>query len=387
MTRQLLSLSIVLAVFVLSVSCKKELAGDQSAKQLSDVPLYEKLKAAGFREDQIQDLGDAYLVSGDLLFKKQVTDLKKVDQYFALKRAVKDSSAHTEQWQHPNSISSFNVENIKVYVTPALETSYEIAFQEAMEHWAQDPNSKIDFNFIDLSENSGLADVTFMQDNSISGAYAVAEFPSGGEPGWRIRLNTNVSAGLSFDQKIFLFAHEMGHVLGLYHTDEYHPGYLIPGTPQSDPNSVMNSGGYHGGIVPPWNGFSAYDKIAVEYLYPWGTYDKWITFPAGKFTALYGYSIYGGNRYDDQYCSFDVNWNSSLVNTPTVTLQLYEKGTLKGTLAANVPNTGSYHVSNTPLLPTNTSPAYLPLIQIRIISDANPAISDYTSTFWIGLGD
>ncbi|ACU60433.1 M57 family metalloprotease [Chitinophaga pinensis] len=386
-TRRLFRLSIALAVLVSAASCKKDDAekSQSSGATLTDKKLYETLKDAGFSDEKIKDRGDYYEVSGDLLFRKNATDVKKVEQYFAMKKASNDKDVHTEQWQYPTLITSYNVENIKVYVDPILKNLYyEVGIQEALGHWAKETNSKVNFSFIERANLSTYADVTFFQDNSISG-WGEAEFPSSGYPGWRIRVNTNLSANLSLSQQEFLFTHELGHVLGLAHTDEYHPGYLIPGTPQSDPSSIMNSGPYNGGVVLPWNGFSTYDKAAIAYLYPWQTYDHWITFPEGKYEPLYGYSIFGGDRYSQPYASFDITWNNTLVNTPTVSLQLFEKGSLKGTLAANVPNTGYYRVENTPLLPTNISPGYSPLIQIRIVSNANPSISDMTSTFYVGF--
>jgi hypothetical protein len=56
-------------------------------------------------------------------------------------------------------------------------------------------------------------------------------------------------------------AHEMGHNFGLLHTNQT-DGTIIPGTPATDANSVMNS------YVLPWNGFTYYDQVAVQVLYP-----------------------------------------------------------------------------------------------------------------------
>jgi hypothetical protein len=73
-------------------------------------------------------------------------------------------------------------------------------------------------------------------------------------------INTYYNS-LDAGRKLFAMAHEMGHNFGLLHTNQT-DGALIPGTPTTDANSVMNS------FVLPWNGFTYYDQVAVQVLYP-----------------------------------------------------------------------------------------------------------------------
>ncbi|CAL2106403.1 Dual-action HEIGH metallo-peptidase [Tenacibaculum sp. 190524A02b] len=107
-----------------------------------------------------------------------------------------------------------------------------------------------------------------------------AEFPSSnGLPGLRVRINTG--ANRSGDAQIIegLMTHEIGHTLGLRHTDwdtrqscgqsGESPGSIgavyIPGTAgaSNDPSSIMNS------CFPSsvQGELSRFDKIALEYLY------------------------------------------------------------------------------------------------------------------------
>lgn len=106
---------------------------------------------------------------------------------------------------------------------------------------------------------------------------AQGEFPTKvGMPGAQIYINTqfwkDIDSFLSAEEKIFLIMHELGHNLGLRHTDCAVKGegtgsygmIKIPGTPDVDSNSFMNSStcGYS------WQGMPAYDKVALEYLFP-----------------------------------------------------------------------------------------------------------------------
>lgn len=87
---------------------------------------------------------------------------------------------------------------------------------------------------------------------------------------------------MSADQLKFLIIHEFGHTLGFLHTDgqqnDRESPFLIPGTPTSDGNSVMNSGTFNQtnfmpSSVPGWStqfpfGFSTSDRTAVSFLFP-----------------------------------------------------------------------------------------------------------------------
>lgn len=80
---------------------------------------------------------------------------------------------------------------------------------------------------------------------------------------------------VSESTKIYNMVHELGHCIGFRHTNwedegyynqngDYIGGNYIPNITQPDPNSVMNKET----ALYSWNGFSQYDIIAVNYLYP-----------------------------------------------------------------------------------------------------------------------
>lgn len=98
--------------------------------------------------------------------------------------------------------------------------------------------------------------------NNATSTIAQAYYPDNyGNPGFEIDINLYYTY-LTTTYKIFALTHELGHNLGLTHTDQSY-GTLIPGTPDVDANSVMNS------VCLPWNGFTFYDVTAIKTLYPY----------------------------------------------------------------------------------------------------------------------
>lgn len=102
--------------------------------------------------------------------------------------------------------------------------------------------------------------VTTNYDNATS-TIATAYYPDYyGNAGKQVTINTHYNT-LSASYKLFAMTHELGHIIGFTHTDGTY-GEVIPGTPVTDANSVMNS------FVLPWNGFTPYDVTAVTTVYP-----------------------------------------------------------------------------------------------------------------------
>jgi hypothetical protein len=79
----------------------------------------------------------------------------------------------------------------------------------------------------------------------MAGTGGSAGFPSGGNPYPYLNIGTGLNA-YSVDVNEHVITHELGHTLGICHTDGTGGGsgvgcILILGTPTTDPGSVFNS--------------------------------------------------------------------------------------------------------------------------------------------------
>jgi hypothetical protein len=99
-----------------------------------------------------------------------------------------------------------------------------------------------------------------------TGAGGSSGFPSGGNPYGYISMGTGLDA-YSVDVNEHVITHEIGHTIGICHTDGGGTGgvgcILIPGTPTTDPSSVFNAG-----FTSSATGeFSSGDIAALNILY------------------------------------------------------------------------------------------------------------------------
>ncbi len=110
---------------------------------------------------------------------------------------------------------------------------------------------------------------------TVTGTGGSSGFPSGGYPYRQINIGIGLQS-YSVDANEHMITHELGHALGFRHTDFYNAAscgtnegtagvgaILIPGTPTSDPLSLMNSC-FRSTATGE---FSQYDIVALNYLY------------------------------------------------------------------------------------------------------------------------
>lgn len=101
---------------------------------IKDESLYKAIISGGVKPEDIKDIDGYFLVEGDMLFKKNATDISKVEAYYKnsilageiieleqggttggnSKVSSANISGSISHWHSHNLISTVNVENIKV---------------------------------------------------------------------------------------------------------------------------------------------------------------------------------------------------------------------------------------------------------------------------------
>ncbi|MCW3465979.1 M57 family metalloprotease [Chitinophaga nivalis] len=257
----------ILTCILIFISCRKEKVQVQPKTEISS-DLIAQIKAMGFNTNEIRRVQDGYVVEGDIFLPDksltQQTDSKKL------------LVAKSEQYRTNNLISISGTREITVSVTN-LPPVYVAAADEAIARYNA-LGLRLTFKRV---ASGGQVDII----NANLGWGILGQsagFPdASGNPPSPIKLNAGY-IGNSPDQAYMatIIAHEIGHTIGLRHTDYFNRAYScgsggnegdagvgainIPGTPTAgDPDSWMLAC-VSTNVNRPFN---TNDQIALRALY------------------------------------------------------------------------------------------------------------------------
>jgi hypothetical protein len=237
-----------------SVSCEGPTfdAGDFVEAPAADTTL-KRLRAMGFRDDDIKDQGDHYVVEGDMVFAKQ--------------NRPGDAAEDLAQ-RYLGRLSSREV--IRVRIDSAVSAAYVAATVQAMDAWNNVRGTSVTFKRV-LSAPEDI----FVEQNSLNAtACALADYPGFnnpfpmGSPGQRINILATAMEGTCATVRVHTMMHELGHAVGLRHTDacaSEDPAVACVAVPMAegaDVNSIMAS------VATTSVVFTDQDEKAIQSLYP-----------------------------------------------------------------------------------------------------------------------
>jgi len=222
----------------------------------------------GFSPENIEETADAFIVEGDQVFPKanfwEDYGMSSHNEFF-VEAAHEEGTASDRKHYRSSYLVTSTPKIIKLNVHSSVPQSWRWAIVAALVEW-NELDGKFKFegmnsnNLVDGAINFRMHDL--LPDDVVArGTYPT----SNGKPGNLIEINSHHNY-MVHSQKIFAIIHEIGHNIGLRHTDDG-LGTLITNVSNScknnaDHNSVMQP------YVDLWDDFTTCDKEAYEALYP-----------------------------------------------------------------------------------------------------------------------
>ena len=246
---------------------EEEVASTPVSGELSEA-VKSQFRNLGFNANDIVKEGSNYVVGGDIVITPEAfSDMLSSDPVIV-------NNPQGEQYR------TFNLVDRRLSTIRVRATDNQTRFLRAVDRAINNFNAlNLTFTMVRVASNQP-ADITIRL-SSGNGFLGRAEFPSGGRPGSEVILDVAAFNGRSDDLAEETTTHELGHCVGLRHSDYYDRSLScggpatnegsggvgavgIAGTVRFDRASLMNSCG----SITQTNGeFSFYDEVALRELY------------------------------------------------------------------------------------------------------------------------
>ncbi len=254
-------------------SCKKTSLDDTNAPDNISAATKAKIANLGFGTSNIHQTADGYLVEGDILLTDELLNSTPTQSLLRI--------ANNEQYRTTNLVTVGTARVVKILVSN-LGTAFISGADLAIQRY-----NALGLRMTFLRITSGTPDITILGFNQKpQGGYITlgsSGFPTNGNPYNTVKMNTNQYAygtNPSITYVGSVIQHEVGHCIGMRHTDYMDRSYscggtatnegagtigavLLPGTPSlGDPNSWMLACSNGGDRT-----FNANDVTGLNYLF------------------------------------------------------------------------------------------------------------------------
>jgi hypothetical protein len=258
-------------------SCKK--SGKEVVAEEIPSATIAQIQSLGFSTDGVKKVSNGYLVEGDIVLTEENLSAGATSPNLII--------ASEEQYRTFNLVSATKHPTIKVALNNS-STQHDAAFSAALDEAINRYNAEnLTISFVRVSPSQS-PDITVVAYYQVSNTLGSSGFPNyAGDPYNQVQMNTywyNTSTTTTNVNYIgTIMAHEIGHCIGMRHTDYMNRAYscggrkqnegqtnngvgavLIPGTPSGpDPNSWMLAC-IGSNVNRPFN---TNDKVALGYIY------------------------------------------------------------------------------------------------------------------------
>ena len=247
--------TIALALLVVFQSCKKNDVAEVAAPaQTENIAALSQSVASSFglSADKVSfnKIENEFVIDGDA-----TVSMEDAKARFA-SNGVAGAANQATQRKYSYIVSSTKINTIAIYADATVPAVWVAALDSAIKNWNA-AGSKVSISRVTTSTASIKVTTTYNTTTTV----ATTAYPDYyGNAGNKMTINTYYN-GMVVNKKTFAITHELGHALGLSHTNGTY-GTLVAGTPITDSYSVMNS------VCLLWNGFTAYDLQAIKTVYP-----------------------------------------------------------------------------------------------------------------------
>ena len=249
-------------------SCSKKEEAAAVAPTSASADAMAQIKALGFNAQDAKKVDGGYVVEGDMLLTNEL--LASAPGYATL-RVGQD-----EQYRTTNLVGS-----LPRVLTVSISSSFPSAYVSAIDEAIRRYNAEgLRITFRRVSSGAQMP-VKYSSDLGPGVLGQSGGFPSGGNPAPGFTLVPNVINSSNINYIATIMAHEMGHCIGMRHTDYYNRAYscggsasnegastvgaiLIPGTPSSAEPSSWMLACVGNGVNRP---FTTNDRTALNYIY------------------------------------------------------------------------------------------------------------------------